>query len=242
MDDRVGDVLAQRVALNGGAGAGIALSLLLHGGLSALAIWAALQHADVETPRAIEIRLAPVARASAPATPAVKRTEPVAKMEKPLPPVVETKKPIVPPEKNTVPLSPFGKSNKKGSESAAPSVAAPPPAPAAPGITTGAAVPVGGSGVIGLEGGDFPYTVYIDRMKSLIGTHWFRPQVGAGPTATVHFVIERDGRIHDAAVEAESGNGTFDRAALRAVLEASPLPPLPFGYSGAYLGVRLIFR
>ena len=76
MDDRVGDVLAQRVALNGGAGAGIALSLLLHGGLSALAIWAALHHTDVQTPRAIEIRLAPVARSSAPATPAVKQTEP----------------------------------------------------------------------------------------------------------------------------------------------------------------------
>jgi len=242
MDDRVGDVLAQRVALNGGAGAGIAVSLLLHGGLSALAIWAALHHTDVQMPRAIEIRLAPVARASAPATPAVKQTEPVAKMEKPAPPVVETKKPAAPPVKNTVPLSPFGKSNKKGSETAAPSVATPPPAPAAPGITTGAAVPIGGSGVIALEGGDFPYTIYIDRMKTLIGTHWFRPQVGAGPTATVHFVIERDGRIHDATVEAESGNGTFDRAALRAVLEASPLPPLPFGYSGSYLGVRLIFR
>src|SRR5207253_9148747 len=166
MDDRVGDVLAQRVALNGGAGAGIALSLLLHGGLSALAIWAALQHAEVQTPRAIEIRLAPVARA--PATPAVKRTEPEAKMEKPAPPVVETKKTVAPPEKNTVPLSQFGKSNKKGSETAAPSVATPPPAPAAPGITTGAAVPIGGSGVIGLEGGDFPYTIYIDRMKTLI--------------------------------------------------------------------------
>src|SRR6266542_396609 len=242
MDDRVGDVLAQRVALNGGAGAGIAVSLLLHGGLSALAIWAALHHTEVQTPRTIEIRLAPVARVSAPATPAVKRSETVAKMEKPAPPVVETKKPIAPPEKNTVPLSPFGKSNKKGSETAAPSVAAPPPAPAAPGITTGAAVPVGGSGVIGLEGGDFPYTIYIDRMKILIGTHWFRPQVGAGPTATVHFVIERDGRIHDATIATESGNGTFDRAALRAVLESSPLPPLPFGYSGAYLGVRLIFR
>ena len=54
-----------------------------------LAIWAALHHTDVQTPRAIEIRLAPVARASAPATPAVKRTEPVAKMEKPAPPVVD---------------------------------------------------------------------------------------------------------------------------------------------------------
>jgi TonB family protein len=238
MQDRVGDVLAQRAALHNGAGVGIALSLLLHGGLSALAIWAALHHAEAQTPRTIQIRLAPVARASEPVAPVVaKAQEPVAKMEKPAPPVVPTKPPIAPPkpEKNTVPLSPFGKSTKKGSESATPSVAVPPPAPAI-------VVPVGGAGVIGLEGGDFPYTIYIDRMKTLIGAHWFRPQVGAGPTTTVHFVIERDGTIREAKVESESGNGTFDRAALRAVLESSPLPPLPFGYTGTYLGVHLNFR
>src|SRR5436305_1254329 len=120
MDDRVGDVLAQRVALNGGAGAGIALSLLLHGGLSALAIWAALHHAEVQTPRAIEIRLAPVTRAREIAPAAARPSEPIAKMEKPAPPVLE-KKPVAPPEKNTVPLSPFGQSNKKGSEAAKPS-------------------------------------------------------------------------------------------------------------------------
>ncbi|PYQ53934.1 MAG: hypothetical protein DMF59_00450 [Acidobacteria bacterium] len=48
--------------------------------------------------------------------------------------------------------------------------------------------------------------------------------------------------IRDAKVEDVSGNGLYDRAALRAVLEASPLPPLPFGYSGTYLGVHLKFR
>jgi len=236
MEDRVGDVLAQRAALHNGAGAGIALSLLLHGGLSALAIWAALHHAEAQTPRAIQIRLAPVARASEPAAPVVAKAQPVTKIEKPAP-AVEAKPPIAPPkpEKNTIPLSPFGKSTKKGSETAAPSVAVPPPAPAI-------AVPVGGAGVVGLEGGDFPYTIYIDRMKTLIGSRWFRPQVGAGPTTTVHFVIDRDGAIRDAKVEAESGNGTFDRAALRAVLESSPLPPLPFGYTGNYLGVHLNFR
>src|SRR5262249_53491036 len=122
-----------------------------------------------------------------------------------------------------------------GSETATPSVAVPPPAPAI-------AVPVGGAGVVGLEGGDFPYTIYIDRMKTLIGSRWFRPQVGAGPTTMVHFVIERDGTIREAKIETESGNGTFDRAALRAVLESSPLPPLPFGYTGNYLGVHLNFR
>ncbi|HEV2721495.1 MAG TPA: TonB family protein [Thermoanaerobaculia bacterium] len=238
MEDRVGDVLAQRAALHAGAGLGIALSLLLHGGLSALAIWAALHTAEAQTPRAIQIRLAPVARASEPVAPAVsKPAQPAAKMETPAPPIVPTKPPIAPPkpEKNTVPLSPFGKSAKKGSETAAPSVAVPPSAPAI-------AVPVGGAGVIGLEGGDFPYTIYIERMKTLIGSHWFRPQVGAGPTTTVHFVIERDGTIREAKVETESGNGTFDRAALRAVLESSPLPPLPFGYTGNYLGVHLNFR
>jgi len=238
VDDRVGDVLAQRAALSRGAGAGIALSLLLHGGLSALAIWAALHQAKAESPRTIEIRLAPVARAAVEAAPAIKPKEPVAKMEKPAPPAVEPpKKPIVPPppEKNTVPLSPFGKSSKKGSETAATSVATPPPAPAV-------GVPVGSAGVIGLEGGDFPYTIYIDRMKTLIGSRWFRPQVGAGPTTTVHFVIDRDGTIRDAKIETESGNAAFDRAALRAVLESSPLPPLPFAYTGTYLGVHLNFR
>ena len=39
-----------------------------------------------------------------------------------------------------------------------------------------------------------------------------------------------------------SGNGTFDRAALRAVMEASPLPPLPFAYNGTFLGVHLTFK
>jgi TonB family protein len=61
-------------------------------------------------------------------------------------------------------------------------------------------------------------------------------------TTTVHFVINRDGTIRDVTNETASGNGTFDRAALRAVLEATPLPPLPFGYSGTYLGVHLTFR
>ena len=45
MRDGVADVLAQRATLDRGAGAGIALSLLLHGGLIALAVYAATQWA-----------------------------------------------------------------------------------------------------------------------------------------------------------------------------------------------------
>ena len=151
-------------------------------------------------------------------------------------------KPIEQPKSppKTVPFSPFGKSTKKGSETPPPK---PKPIPVAPQPAAAAPeIPIGGAAVTALEGGDFPYTIYIDRMKTLIGTRWFRPQSAAGPTTTVYFVIDRDGSIRDAKTETASGNGTFDRAALRAVLESSPLPPLPFGYNGTYLGVHLTFR
>ena len=58
----------------------------------------------------------------------------------------------------------------------------------------------------------------------------------------VYFRILRDGTITEARVETPSGNGTFDRAALSAVRSSSPLNPLPFAYSGTYLGVYLTFR
>jgi outer membrane biosynthesis protein TonB len=48
--------------------------------------------------------------------------------------------------------------------------------------------------------------------------------------------------VHDPVTESASGNGLFDRAALRAVIESSPLPPLPFGYSGTYINVHLTFK
>jgi TonB family protein len=79
-------------------------------------------------------------------------------------------------------------------------------------------------------------------MKTLIGLKWYRPQGASAGAATVHFYINRDGRVTDATLETTSGNGTFDRAALRAVVEASPLPPLPFGYNGTNLGVHLTFK
>ena len=226
MDDHVGEVLAQRAALESGAAAGIAASVFLHVLVTAAAVYAALRQPPPQTVSTIEIKFAQ-------ARPAAVKAPSPAVQPQPQPPI-----PMPKPSEKTVPLSAFGKSTKKGSETPTPPKpavrqpaipAAQPPAPAtAPMATT-------------VEG-DFPYTIYIDRMKNLIGAHWYRPQVTAGATTTIRFVIDRDGAIRDATVETESGNGTFDRAALRAVLESSPLPPLPFGYAGTYLGVHLTFR
>ena len=230
MDDRVGDILAQRAKLESGVGAAIFLSVFFHATLTALAGWSAWHHASGQSTQVMTIRFAQQ-QPTAEITPAVEhRLEPVESTKVSAP--VEKPKP----SKKTAPPSPFGKSPKNAAE--------PVPQPQQPSnpVTQQPEVPVGGSGVTQLEGGDFPYSIYIERMKTLIGSHWFRPQVADSTAAIVYFAIDRDGTIRDAKVEDVSGNGLYDRAALRAVLEASPLPPLPFGYSGTYLGVHLKFR
>jgi protein TonB len=245
MHDRVAELLAQRARIGGGAGGGIALSVLLHGSIVGAVVYAAIHASAPQQVSALNIRFAPVAATpqpvSAPPVPAPPApAAPTLKIPEPVP---EAPKPVAKPEPKTVPLSSFGQSTKKGSEkppAPVPHVAPPIPAPTN-GIVGNIDIPAGASGVTALDG-DFPYTIYIERMKSLIGQRWFRPQVGGGTVATVSFSIDRDGTIREVKNEISSGNGTFDRAALRAVLEASPLPPLPFAYNGTYLGVHLTFR
>ena len=251
MRDGVADVLAQRATLDRGAGAGIVLSLLLHGGLIALAVYAATHASPPKAAQMVNIQFAKMPGPTAAPAAARKPVEPkpveAPKIEEPKPkaePKIEEPKPAASTpakvEKGTVPLSPFGRSTKKGSET--PPAAKPAAAPAAPAPGTTAEVPIGGSGVTGLEGGDFPYTLYLQGMHRRIGTNWFRPQVAAGTATIIYFRILRDGTIAEAKVETSSGNGTFDRAALSAVRSSSPLNPLPFAYDGTYLGVHLTFR
>ncbi|HKO00223.1 MAG TPA: TonB family protein [Thermoanaerobaculia bacterium] len=248
MEDRVGDVLARRAALDSGAAPAIAISILLHAGITGFAAWHAWHHpAPLMTGGnlAISVMSMPAQAPRISAPPAVK-APPQPKMEVPAVPQ-PVAAPVVKPNDKVVPKALTGKSTKTGVDAVAPTV----PAPAAPSTTTGGGKPgitaattdvaVGDSGVTGIEG-DFRDAAYIVRMKELIATHWLRPQITGGAGATIYFIVERDGKIRDAATEKPSGNGTFDRAALRAVLEASPLPPLPWSYNGAFVGVHLTFK
>jgi TonB family protein len=243
MEDLIGDLLAERARLGGNAAAGIVVAVLLHGALAAGIMYGAMHAAAPQEVSTLNIKFAPMSSV-APPTVTSPPIAPQAPKKLAIPePLAEAPKPVVKSEPKTVPLSAFGRSSRKGSETPPqPKPAAPAPQIAAkPGVVGGIDIPIGSAGVTGIEG-DFPYTIYIDRMKTLIGQRWLRPQSGTGITATVSFVIDRDGTIRDAKNEILSGNGTFDRAALRAVLEASPLPPLPFGYNGTFLGVHLTFR
>ena len=228
MEDPVADILTQRASMESGVAAAVVLSLIAHGALSALAIWGAWHHTTAQTPAVMMIKFAKMPQIA-----------PVTSVARPPAAVVtaaEPPRPAAPAQKITKPVSasPYGKSLKRAT----------PPAPLVAPVATSTQpqIAVGGTGVTGLEGGDFPYTLYIDRMKNLIGSRWLRPQVTAGIEATVYFVIERDGTIRDVKLETPSASTAFNLGAQRAVLESSPLPPLPFGYSGTYLGVHLNFR
>jgi protein TonB len=242
MQDRVADVLTQRAALDRGAGIAIVLSVVLHGGIAAVIVYAALHAKPLQRAATLNIQFAKMPAA----TPAI--TKPVQNPAAPkiddVKPKIEEPKPAHPPEtpkkpeKNTVPLSPFGRSTKKGSETPPPAA----PTPASPSTSTAPEVAPGASGVTGLEGGDFPYTLYLSGMVKKIGDNWRRPQIDPGPGVVIYFRILRNGTIVESRVETSSGNATVDRVALSAVRSSSPLNPLPFGFEGNYLGVHQTFR
>jgi len=98
------------------------------------------------------------------------------------------------------------------------------------------------SGVRSDELFQFPY--YIRLMTDKISRNWRNPYRGEAETvlATVYFKVLREGRIVGARVENSSGISSFDRAALRAVINSSPLPPLPPEYAESQLTVHLDFE
>jgi protein TonB len=56
------------------------------------------------------------------------------------------------------------------------------------------------------------------------------------------FEIGRDGTVTGLKVEKSSGNALYDQAALRAITDATPLPPLPDDFKESSLRVHLGFN
>ncbi len=107
----------------------------------------------------------------------------------------------------------------------------------------GRGLSVGGEATGGSTGipSDFHFTYYVERMLALIESRWYKPVVPVGTRVRVGFVILKDGRLEDIRLEESSGMPTFDRAALRAIYAANPLPPLPPAYGKPSLTVHLSF-
>ncbi|MFN2432060.1 MAG: energy transducer TonB [Gemmatimonadota bacterium] len=93
-----------------------------------------------------------------------------------------------------------------------------------------------------IEGRPFPFPGYLERLVNKIGRNWQRTANRREARALVYFRVERTGKVSGIEIEESSGDFLFDQAALRAVSDASPMPPLPDGYDSDYLGVYFDFN
>jgi colicin import membrane protein len=98
------------------------------------------------------------------------------------------------------------------------------------------------TGEMSFDSGNFPFAHYIARMRQKIAATW-QPPVGTmeEKTCRVYFRVHRNGSVSHVSVEESSGIFLFDQSCQRAVLQSSPLPPLPHEYDDEYLGVHFGF-
>jgi protein TonB len=100
------------------------------------------------------------------------------------------------------------------------------------------------SGVEFLDAEGFPMGEYSEVIKMLVSSKWLIPSYLkdiVGRTAVV-FYIDRNGNVNGLRVDASSGNKPLDTAALGAVLNAGPFPPLPKGFPKERVGVRIFLN
>lgn len=127
----------------------------------------------------------------------------------------------------------------------------------APQLPYGSQFPVGQGGTtagMGFEGqgggpggGDFAsqYSWYVEAVRQKISNHWLQstidPRINFAPRVVMTFQILRNGSVVNVEVIRSSGNDSVDRSALRAILDASPMQPLPTGYRGSFVQVEFWF-
>jgi protein TonB len=258
--DAVGDILAERGHEEIPWATGISLAVLLHAAVAAGLLISSLSKPTRFVPgRTLAVRLQSAGSLKgravelAPVPPPAPAPEEAAKPRilKPpdeVPPPPSEKAKLLPakeePKKNP-PLpaytDPKGKAKTSTTEAA-------PPRPAENPDTGGGGAGTGaggsGTGVGGLRfdqpGFNYPY--YYERVKIAIETNWFKPATSIPTSPVVHFTIQKDGTITDAELVTSSGLTYVDRAALRAVMAASPLPPLPGDFQSSHIGLSVLFE
>jgi protein TonB len=140
-----------------------------------------------------------------------------------------------PGERELPPLSP--PSDRRGKTAIEPA-SRPPATPL--GQATGS---IRGQGSLTLDVTDFPYAWYLRQVLQKVEEHWQTQNRANEPAQKprIYVEIRRDGSIAPPRVEQSSGSSFYDRAALRAITEASPFPPLPADWANPSLRVLFNF-
>jgi TonB family protein len=106
-----------------------------------------------------------------------------------------------------------------------------------------------GSGGVGVGAGSpfgSQYGYYVDLLRQRVSEKWrtqdVDPRLQTAPPVIVSFDIQRDGTVSNIRLLQRSGTSTLDFSAQRAIMEASPLPPLPAGYTGRFATIEFWFQ
>lgn len=89
---------------------------------------------------------------------------------------------------------------------------------------------------------NFPYPWYISELRAQLWGQWSKNLPDVAGECGVVFEIMPDGRIVDLRTQSSSGDPGFDLAALSAVKDASPFPPLPQGFHHPFLKIHLTLK
>lgn len=224
--------------------AALGAALALHLAVAAAAVYGpGLFRRPPPPRRVLPVKLVPL-RALGVERPQPRPAEPVRakKPEPPAPPQPEVKQPAVKP----APAAPAQSPRQAAPKPAAP---APEPAPASGGAVAqregsprGSTLGISGKlgSELGVDNPDFVYDYYLARMLALIEAQWARPPIDTPIEARLHFRIFKDGRLAELEIAQPSASTSFDLAALRAVQNAAPFPPMPTSYRSDSLGVTLV--
>lgn len=95
--------------------------------------------------------------------------------------------------------------------------------------------------------GDFGtrFAYYVNQIQRKIYETWHPAEIGAagqGHRAFISFDIGKDGTPGNIQIEQSSSIPALDQSAYRALQRIDTFGPLPQGYSGSYLHVKLVFE
>jgi protein TonB len=246
----VSEILARR-ARDGRPPATVSagLSILAHAAfVVAVILTSRPRHVPAAIPISLPVRVVSPAALGRPQAAPAPVAEPLPEPAKARPVIEKKHEEKVEPSPKAMPALKPAKVKPTPPKAALPGKGAPPAVelPSAAGLPSGTAGAAGtalsfGADVAAFDT-DFPFSYYVQQLVSLIGANWFRPDAPDGSVCTVSFRIQRSGQVTDVSIESSSGVSYYDRAAVRAVYAANPLPPLPNDYGNEQLGVHLRFR
>lgn len=105
-------------------------------------------------------------------------------------------------------------------------------------MTGGGGVGVGNNSPFGDQFG-----AYAETLRNRVAQHWQTSGMDARlPTVSVIFTLHRDGSVTGIRISSSSGNSTLDISTRRAIMDASPFPPMPPQFPKNNAEIEFVFQ